>query len=54
MDSKQALFTLGRKQQQFDLAALNEVDRLVLIATHINVAVFRNLDGARIRGLLLQ
>ena len=43
MDGKETLFTFGREQQQFDLAALDEVDHLVLIAAGVNVGVSGNL-----------
>ena len=45
MDGEKALFTFRREHEQFDLAALNEVDHLVLIATGVDVGVSRNLDG---------
>ena len=53
MDGQQTLFTFGGEHQQLDLAALDEVDHLVLIAAAVYVAVPGNLNGARIHGLAL-
>ena len=52
MDGQQTLSALGRVREQFDLAALDEVDRLILIAGSVNVSVSGNLDGARIYGAI--
>jgi hypothetical protein len=54
VDSEEAFFTFGREQKQFDLAALDEVDHLILIAAGINIRVPGDLDGMRVRRLLLQ
>jgi hypothetical protein len=54
MDGKEAFLTFGGEHEQFDLAALDEVDHLVLIAAGIDVSEPRNLDGVRIYGLPLQ
>jgi hypothetical protein len=54
MDRKQALFTLGREQKQFDLAALNEIDHPVLVAAGVNIRVARDRHSARVQGLVPQ
>jgi len=48
MDGQQALLAFGGEHKQFDLAAVNEVDHLVLIPTGVNVLVSGNLEGTRI------
>ena len=54
MNGQQALFAFGREHEQFDLAAFNKTDHLVVIATSADVGVSGNLDGAEIHGLALQ
>ena len=54
MNGQQTFSTFRREHEQFDLSALNEVDQLIIVATRVNVIVFRNRDGARMDGLLQQ
>ena len=54
MDGQQTLFTFGGEHEQFDLAALDKVNHLVLIAAAVNVTVPGNLDGTRIDRLAVQ
>jgi hypothetical protein len=54
MDGQQALFTFGREQKQFDLAGLNEIDHLVLVAAGVNIRVPRDRHSARVQRLVLQ
>jgi hypothetical protein len=51
---KEALLAFGREHEQFDLAALDEVDHLILIATRVDVSVSGNLNGTGIHSLTLQ
>ena len=51
MDRQEALFTIGGEHQQFDLAALDEIDHIALIAAGVDVVMSGDLEGARIHGL---
>jgi hypothetical protein len=42
MNDQQTFFTLGREQKQFDLAGLDEVDHLVLVAAGVNIRMPRD------------
>ena len=53
MDGQEALFAIGGEHQQFDLAALDEIDHLVLIAAGVDVVMSGDLDRATIEGLAL-
>src|SRR6185295_13815878 len=54
MDRQQALFAFRGQHQQLDLTALDEIDRIVLIASGIDVSMARNLDRAAAERLALQ
>ena len=54
MDGQQTFFTFGREQKQFDLAGLDEIDHLVLVAAGVNIRVPRDRHGARVQRLVLQ
>ena len=54
MDGQQTLFTLGGEHEQFNLAALNKINHLILIAAAVDVGMSGNLDGMRVGGLALQ
>lgn len=47
MDRKETLFTFGGEHEQFGLAALDQVDHLVLIVAGLNVSVSDKLNGAK-------
>ena len=54
MNRQQTLPALGRVREQFDLAALDEVNHLVVIAAGVDVGMARNFDRTRIQRLALQ
>jgi len=54
VDGQETFFTFGREQKQLDLAALNEIDHLVLVAAGINIRVPRERHSARVQCLVLQ
>jgi hypothetical protein len=54
MDGKEAFFAIRREHKKFDLAAFDEVDRLVQVSAGVNVCMFGKLDGARVAGLAKQ
>src|SRR6185503_7575308 len=54
MDRQQALFAFRGQHQQLDLTAFDEIDRIVMIASGVDVGMARNLDCATIERLALQ
>ena len=54
MDGQQTFFTFGREQKQFDLAGLDEIDHLVLVAAGVNIRVPRERHRTRAQRLVLQ
>lgn len=54
MYGENALPAFGREYQHFDLAALDEGDHLVPVATGVDIGVLRELDSGTIQRLALQ
>jgi hypothetical protein len=54
VDAQQTLFALRREHQQFSVPAHNDVDHRVVIATDVDMRVFRNRAGRRPVPIILQ